>query len=105
MILSRRSSDDLGISLKQSSYLHSYRPTPINSIHIERVSVRLVNTTLSVLRYARIAAEVLQQIICTIKIGCTPTRHDNNGYSRIISVPTILSTVEKYLSKSLICEV
>ena len=66
--------------------------------------VRLANTTLRVLRCARIAAEVLQQIICTIKIGCTPTRHDNNGYSRIISVPTILSTVEKYLSKSLICE-
>jgi hypothetical protein len=50
--------------------------------------VRLADTTLHVLRYARIAlaAEVLQQTICTIKIRCTPTRHDNMDFGPLITV-------------------
>src|SRR5215469_17144156 len=95
MILSRtRSSDDLGISLKQSSALFIHTDLHLSAVYLlrESRSVRLADTTLHVLRYARIAlaAEVLQQTICTIKIRCTPNlnctnkRHDNLDFGPLI---------------------
>ena len=53
-------------------------------------------------KYAKlsIGADVLQQIICTIKIRGSPTRHDNVDFHRIItrtssSLPLSVVTADK----------